>query len=66
MRAGMLGGIIAFIGFTLPFVLALIIFASLLHTFDIDDAGWIHGLKMVVAAVVADAILGMRASRHLI
>src|SRR5690625_1702625 len=59
MRAGVLGGIISFIGFTLPSVIALIIFASLLHTFDIGDAGWIRGLKIVAVVVVAHAILGM-------
>lgn len=59
MRAGILGGIVSFIGFTFPSVLALIIFASFLHTFDLSDAGWIHGLKIVAVVVVAHAILGM-------
>lgn len=59
MRAGVLGGILAFIGFTLPSVIALIIFASVFHTFDIGSAGWIHGLKIVAVVVVAHAILGM-------
>lgn len=59
MRAGILGGIISFIGFTLPSVIALILFAILLQNFDISDAGWIHGLKIVAVVVVAHAILGM-------
>ncbi|WP_226529732.1 chromate transporter [Metabacillus niabensis] len=59
MRAGVLGGITSFIGFTLPSVLALIIFAFILQGFDVTDAGWIHGLKIVAVAVVAHAILGM-------
>lgn len=59
MRAGVLGGIISFIGFTLPSVLALIIFALILQGLNIGDAGWIHGLKIVAVAVVAHAILGM-------
>lgn len=59
MRAGILGGITSFIGFTLPSVIVLIIFASILHTFDIGNAGWIHGLKIVAVVVVAHAILGM-------
>lgn len=59
MRAGVLGGIFSFIGFTLPSVLALILFASLLHTFDVANAGWIHGLKIVAVVVVAHAIIGM-------
>lgn len=59
MRAGILGGITSFIGFTLPSVIALIIFALLLTGFDIGNAGWIHGLKIVAVAIVAHAIIGM-------
>ncbi|WP_017729281.1 chromate transporter [Halalkalibacterium ligniniphilum] len=59
MRGGLLGGIISFIGFTLPSVIALIIFALLLHGFDVGTPGWIHGLKIVAVVVVAHAILGM-------
>ncbi|MDQ0214926.1 chromate transporter [Oikeobacillus pervagus] len=59
MRAGVLGGIVSFLGFTLPSVIALIVFALILQGFDIGDAGWIHGLKVVAVAVVAHAILGM-------
>ncbi|TWI59848.1 chromate transporter [Halalkalibacter nanhaiisediminis] len=59
MRAGVLGGIVSFIGFTLPSVIALILFAILLNGFDVSTAGWIHGLKIVAVVVVAHAILGM-------
>jgi chromate transporter len=59
IRAGVLGGITSFIGFTLPSVITLIIFALLLQSFNVADAGWIHGLKIVAVAVVAHAILGM-------
>ncbi|MFJ8266701.1 chromate transporter [Peribacillus asahii] len=59
MRAGILGGIVAFIGFTLPSVIALILFAILLQGLDTGEAGWIHGLKIVAVVVVAHAILGM-------
>ena len=59
MRGGILGGIVSFIGFTLPSVLALMIFAIVLQGLDIGKAGWIHGLKIVAVAVVAHAILGM-------
>lgn len=59
MRGGLLGGLLAFIGFTLPSVLALIIFTLILQGFDVADAGWIHGLKIVAVAVVAHAVLGM-------
>lgn len=59
MRGGLLGGIVSFLGFTLPSVLALIIFALLLKNTNIEQAGWIHGLKIVAVAVVAHAIAGM-------
>lgn len=59
MRGGLIGGIVSFIGFTLPSVIALILFALLLQSFDVSDAGWIKGLKIVAVAVVAHAIMGM-------
>lgn len=59
MRAGVLGGIVSFFGFTLPSVLALIIFALILQGLDVSNAGWIHGLKLVAVAVVAHAVIGM-------
>lgn len=59
MRGGVLGGIVSFIGFTLPSVLALIIFALILQGLNVADLSWIHGLKIVAVAVVAHAILGM-------
>ncbi|UTR08609.1 chromate transporter [Evansella sp. LMS18] len=59
MRAGVLGGIVSFIGFTLPSVIALIVFALLLQGTDVGLAGWIQGLKIVAVVVVAHAIMGM-------
>ncbi|MDQ0255283.1 chromate transporter [Evansella vedderi] len=59
MRSGLMGGIMAFLGFTLPSVIALIMFALFVQGFDISSAGWIQGLKIVAVAVVAHAILGM-------
>lgn len=59
LRGGVAGGIVSFLGFTLPSVIALIIFALFVETFDVADAGWIQGLKIVAVAVVAHAILGM-------
>lgn len=59
MRGGLLGGLFAFLGFTLPSVLVLILFALILQGYEVGDAGWIHGLKIVAVAVVAQAILGM-------
>lgn len=62
MRAGILGGITSFIGFTLPSVIALIIFALVFAESNIANAGWIHGLKIVAVAIVAHAIIGMAKS----
>ncbi|MFT4415838.1 chromate transporter [Fredinandcohnia humi] len=59
MRGGVIGGITSFIGFTLPSVVLLILFAILLQDSDLVNSGWIHGLKIVAAAIVAHAILGM-------
>ncbi|WP_042161358.1 chromate transporter [Paenibacillus gorillae] len=59
IRAGLLGGVTAWLGFTLPSVLALVLFAFLMQGFDISNAGWIHGLKIVAVAIVAQAVLGM-------
>lgn len=56
LHAGMLGGIISFIGFTMPSVIALIIFALALQHMSTD---WLHGLKIVAVVIVAHAILGM-------
>jgi chromate transporter len=59
VRGGLLGGILAFVGFTTPSVVMLILFALILKGMDIGNAGWIHGLKIVAVAVVAHAIWGM-------
>ncbi|PLR76608.1 ChrA protein [Bacillus sp. V3-13] len=59
IRGGLFGGLLAFLGFTVPSVLALIVFALVVQGLDIDAAGWIHGLKIVAVAVVAHAIIGM-------
>jgi chromate transporter len=59
IRAGLLGGLVAWLGFTLPSAIAMVLFAFLLKGFDIGGAGWIHGLKIVAVAIVAHAILGM-------
>ncbi|SET38283.1 chromate transporter [Paenibacillus sp. NFR01] len=59
IRAGWLGGLIAWLGFTLPSAVALVLFAFLLQGFDISGAGWIHGLKIVAVAIVAQAVFSM-------
>jgi len=62
-RARLRGGIAAWIGFTLPSALALIGFALGVGAFaSAADAGWLHGLKVVAVAVVAQAVWGMARS----
>src|SRR5882724_4658240 len=62
LRAGLLGGLAAWLGFTLPSALALVAFAYGLQTLGITEAGWLHGLKVVAVAVVAQAVWGMARS----
>ena len=59
IRAGLLGGVVAWLGFTLPSAVALVAFAYGLQAADVADAGWLHGLKVVAVAVVAQAVWGM-------
>jgi chromate transporter len=59
MRAGLLGGVAAWLGFTLPSAAALVAFAYGLQSLGITEAGWLHGLKIVAVAVVAQAVWGM-------
>ena len=58
-RAGVFGGFVSFLGFTMPSVVALILFATLLAGSNSSEAGWLHGLKIVAVAIVAHAVLGM-------
>lgn len=59
MRAGYLGALAAWIGFTLPSVIALIIFAYFVKGSSFTETGWLHGLLVVAVAVVAQAVWGM-------
>jgi chromate transporter len=59
LRAGLWGGLAAWIGFTLPSVFLMALFALLLQGYDVGGAGWIHGLKIVAVAIVGHAVLGM-------
>lgn len=57
-RAGILGGLTSFLGFTMPSVIILIVFQSLLTgTSQLD--GLITGLKLVAVAIVLHAIISM-------
>ena len=60
LKAGLPGGFAAWLGFTMPSASALILFAYGFTAFGLSaDAGWIHGLKIVAVAVVAQAVWGM-------
>ena len=60
-RAGWLGGLAAWFGFTLPSAVVMIAFAVGMGSIqDWFGTGWLHGLKLAAVAVVAVALLGMR------
>ncbi len=60
MRAGYLGGLAAWSGFTLPSAIALLLFAYGAHALTaLVGGGFLHGLKLVAVAIVAQAVLGM-------
>ena len=61
-RGGLLGGVAAWLGFTLPSAIALVLFAYGLRGLGAADAGWLHGLKVTAVAVVALAVWGMARS----
>src|ERR1019366_1256931 len=59
-RGGLGGGFAAWLGFTLPSALALVVFALGVVQLGISpNAGWLHGLKLVAVAVVAQAVWNM-------
>ncbi len=60
MRAGYLGGLAAWTGFTLPSAIALVLFAYGAHALvGSVGSGLLHGLRLVAVAIVAQAVLGM-------
>jgi chromate transporter len=59
-RAGLPGGLAAWLGFTMPSAVLLTAFAYGLAREGLSaDAGWLHGLKIVAVAVIAQAVWGM-------
>jgi len=59
-KAGLPGAFAAWLGFTTPSALALLLFAYGVETFAPNlGAGWLQGLKVVAVAVVAQAVWGM-------
>jgi chromate transporter len=59
LRAGLPGGLAAWIGFTLPSAIALLAFALGVQNLGPEADGWLHGLKVVAVAVVALAVWSM-------
>ena len=65
LRAGLPGAFAAWLGFSGPSALAMIAFGyGVAELGNITQAAWLHGLKIVATAVVAQAVWSMaRASR---
>jgi chromate transporter len=60
MRAGYLGGLAAWTGFTLPSAIILVLFAYGAAALSGPiGAGLLHGLKLTAVAIVAQAVWGM-------
>ena len=51
LRAGLLGGVAAWLGFTLPSAIALVVFASAVPALGPEASGWLHGLKIVAVSI---------------
>ncbi len=62
-RAGPLGALAAWTGFTLPSAILLVAFAYSLSSLEgAFGTGWVHGLKLAAVAVVAQAVWSMARS----
>ncbi len=60
LRRGLPGALASWLGFTLPSAVALVLFAVMMTTVGgAADGAWLHGLKVVAVAVVAQALWGM-------
>jgi chromate transporter len=60
MRAGYFGGLAAWVGFTSPSAIALVLFAYGAHALVGPlGTGLLHGLQLVAVAIVAQAVVGM-------
>jgi chromate transporter len=63
LRAGLPGAFCAWLGFTAPSAVALILFGYGVTVLgDPSRSAWLHGLMIVAAAVVAQAVWGMARS----
>lgn len=59
LKGGVFGAIASFLGFTLPSVIALALFASVVTTSDVATSPLLLGLPLVAVAIVLHAVLGM-------
>jgi chromate transporter len=64
MRGGLLGGVAAWTGFTMPSAVLMVLFAFGAGSLagSPAGAGLLHGLKLVAVAIVAQAVMGMARS----
>jgi chromate transporter len=63
LRAGLPGGVAAWLGFTAPSAVLMIAFAYGVGAVgNVNSAAWLHGLKLIAVAVVAQAVWGMARS----
>ncbi|HHF7346427.1 TPA: chromate efflux transporter [Legionella feeleii] len=58
-RAGLKGAIAAWLGFTLPSAIIMLVFAIAMTHLQTANNNWLHGLKVVAVAIVAQALWGM-------
>lgn len=60
MRAGLWGAFAAWLGFTAPSAILMILFGyGVAALRDVAGSAWLHGLQIVAVAVVAQAVLAM-------
>jgi chromate transporter len=60
LRGGLVGGLCAWLGFTLPSAVAMIGCGyAVASVGDLSHAGWLQGLKLAAVAVVAQAVWAM-------
>jgi chromate transporter len=62
LRAGKLGGVMAWLGFTMPSAIILIAFAYGVSEVDVANSEWLRGLKLAVVAIVGLAVWSMAGS----
>ncbi len=61
IRAGWLGGLAAWVGFTLPSAVLMVLAAALVSSqASWFGDGWVHGLLVAAVAVVAQAVLSLQ------